>query len=164
MLNNVYNSNYQIVQTPTAVAIEVEMIHDVRVVPLFRDRAAAQAGHGPRVHRWLGDSTGWWEGGTLVVETVDVNAEQGRAGPIFLTPAGRVTERFTRTAPGEIDYGFEVEDAAYYNRPWRAEMTLVAQAHPLYEYACHEGNYAMTGILRGARPVEGAATVAAREP
>ena len=151
MLNNVYNSNYQIVQTPGAVAIEVEMIHDVRLVPLFHDRAAAQAGHGPHTHRWLGDSTGWWDGDTLVVETVDVNAEQGRAGPIFLTPAGRVTERFTRTSSTEITYAFEVEDPSYYSRPWRAEMSLTAQARPLYEYACHEGNYAMSGILRGAR-------------
>ncbi len=155
MLNNVYNSNYQIVQTPTAVAIEVEMVHDVRIVPLFRDRAAAQAGHGPSaVHRWLGDSTGWWEGDTLVVETVGVNPEQGRAGPIFLTPQGRVTERFTRASPTEITYAFEVDDPAYYTRPWRAEMSLTASRQRLFEYACHEGNYAMSGILRGARVAE----------
>lgn len=155
MLNNVYNSNYQIVQTPGAVAIEVEMVHDLRIVPLFRDRAAAQAGHGPAVvKRWLGDSTGWWEGDTLVVETVDVNPEQGRAGPVFLTPKGRVEERFTRVSPTEIAYAFTVEDPVYYSRPWRAEMSLTAMAHPIYEYACHEGNYAISGILRGARAAE----------
>ena len=157
MLNNVYNSNLQIVQTPGAVAIEAEMVHDVRVVPIFAGRAAAQAGHGSAVmQRWLGDSTGWWEGDTLVVETVAVNPEQGRAGPIYLTLQGRVTERFTRVSPTEIAYTFEVEDPAYYTRPWRAEMTLTASGQRLFEYACHEGNYAMSGILRGARAAEGA--------
>jgi hypothetical protein len=150
MLNNIYNSNYQIVQTKGAVAILVEMIHDVRVIPLFSDKRAAEAAHGPGAP-WLGDSVGWWEGSTLVVETVHVNAEQGRAGPIFLTPEGRVTERFQRVAPDEIFYAFEVEDPTYYTRPWRAEMSLHSGKGQLYEYACHEGNYAMTDILRGAR-------------
>jgi len=155
MLNNIYNSNYQIVQTPGAVAIEVEMIHDVRDIPIFGSKAAAQAGHGPAaLHPWLGDSTGWWEGDTLVVETVNVNAEQGRAGPIYLTPKGRVTERFTRVSPGQIFYAFEVEDPAYYARPWRAEMSLNASRDQLFEYACHEGNYALPDILRGVRAAE----------
>ena len=97
MLNNLYNSNYEIVQTPGAVAILVEMVHDVRTIPLFPDKAAAQAGHGPAtLHPWLGDSVGWWEGDTLVVETVNVHPEQGRTGPIYLSQQGRVTERFTR--------------------------------------------------------------------
>ena len=150
MLNNIYNSNYQIVQTKDAVAILVEMIHDVRVIPIFPDKRAAQAAHGPGAP-WLGDSVGWWEGSTLVVETVHVNAEQGRAGPIYLTPQGRVTERFQRTAQDEIFYSFEVEDPTYYTRPWRAEMSLHPGKGQLFEYACHEGNYAMTDILRGAR-------------
>ena len=89
-----------------------------------------------------------------MVETVDVNPEQGRAGPIFLTPQGRVTERFTRVSPTEIAYAFEVDDPVYYTRPWRAEMSLTASRQRLYEYACHEGNYAMSGILRGARAAE----------
>ena len=155
MLNNIYNSNYQIVQTPGAVAIEIEMIHDARTIPVFPTKAAAQAGHGPAVlHPWLGDSTGWWEGDTLVVETVNVNAEQGRPGPIFLTPQGRVTERFTRVSPTQILYAFEVEDATYYSHPWRAEMSLNSGPERLYEYACHEGNYALVDILRGARREE----------
>ena len=153
MLNNIYNSNYQIVQTKDAVAILVEMIHDVRVIPLFPDKRTAQASHGPGAP-WLGDSVGWWEAKTLVVETVHVNAEQGRAGPIFLTPQGRVTERFQRVASDEIFYAFEVEDPTYYTRPWRAEMSLHSGQGQLYEYACHEGNYAMTSILRGARVEE----------
>jgi len=158
MLNNIYNSNYAIVQTPHAVAIQVEMIHDVRTIPVFATKAEAQAGHGPAaLQPWLGDSTGWWEGDVLVVETVNVNREQGRAGPIFLTPQGRVTERFERTSPTQITYSFEVEDPTYYTRPWRAEMSLNAKPDRLFEYACHEGNYAMGNILRGVRVKEKAA-------
>ena len=161
MLNNIYNSNYQIVQTPDAVAIVVEMIHDVRTVPIFASRAAAQAGHGPAaLHPWLGDSTGWWEGEALVVETVNVNPEQGRTGPIFLSPSARVTERFTRVSDRQILYEFRVEDGAYYTRPWRAEMSLNAGPKSLYEYACHEGNYALPGILAGARKEQAAQTAA----
>ncbi len=159
MLNNIYNSNYQIVQTKNSVTIVVEMIHDARIIPIFPTKAAAQAGHGPAVlHPWLGDSTGWWEGDTLVIETLNVNAEQGRAGPIYLTPQGRVTERLTRTSANAIFYAFEVEDPTYYTKPWRAEMSLNAGKEPLYEYACHEGNYALPDILRGVRAAEGRAT------
>ena len=155
MLNNLYNSNYQIVQTPGAVAILVEMVHDVRTIPLFPDKAAAQAGHGPAaLHPWLGDSVGWWEGDTLAVETVNVHPEQGRTGPIYLSPQGRVTERFTRVSPDQMFYEFAVEDAAYYSRPWRAEMSLNASKDQIFEFACHEGNYAMSGILGGARTAE----------
>lgn len=152
MLNNIYNSNYQILQTPTSVAIVVEMIHDLRTVPIFPGKAAAQGHHGPAVlHPWLGDSVGWWEGDALVVETVDVNPEQGRTGPIYLSPAARVTERFTRVSQNQILYEFQVEDPAYYSQTWRAEMGLNAGPKQIYEYACHEGNYAMSGILAGAR-------------
>jgi hypothetical protein len=155
MLNNLYNSNYEIVQTRTTVAIMVEMIHDVRIIPLFPAKAAAQAGHRPAaIQPWLGDSVGWWEGDTLVVETTNVNAEQGRAGPIYLTPRGRVTERFRRVSAREIFYAFEVEDPTYYSRPWHAEMSLQAGKGLIYEYACHEGNYALPDILAGARAAE----------
>jgi len=155
MLNNIYNSNLQIVQTPGYVAIVIEMIHDARTIPVFAGKAAAQAAHGPAVlHPWLGDSTAWWEGDTLVIETVNVNAEQGRAGPIFLTPRGRVTERLTRASSGQILYAFEVEDPVYYTRPWRAEMSLNAIKGQLFEYACHEGNYALVDILKGVRAGE----------
>ena len=155
MLNNIYNNSYQIVQTKGAVAIMVEMVHDVRIIPLFADKAAAQAAHRPAVIQpWLGDSVGWWEQDTLVVETTQVNREQGRAGPVFLTPAGKVVERFTRTGPAEILYAFQVDDPTYYSRPWRAEMVYKSQKGRLFEYACHEGNYAMTDILRGARLAE----------
>lgn len=152
MLNNIYNSNMQIVQSRDAVVIVVEMVHDARVIPMFPDKAAAQAAHRPAaLQPWLGDSVGWWEDEALVVESTHVNREQGRAGPIYLTPEGRVTERFRRVGPGEIAYGFTVEDPTYYSRPWRAEMSLRSGPTRLYEYACHEGNYALPGILRGAR-------------
>jgi hypothetical protein len=155
MLNNIYNSNYQIVQTPRAVVIVVEMIHDARIIPIFPSKAAAQAGHQPAVLApWLGDSVGWWEGDTLAVETVNVNPQQGRFGPIFLSPQGRVTEHLTRASPSEIDYAFEVEDPVHYTRPWRAEMTLNALKGQIYEYACHEGNYGISGVLAGARAAE----------
>ncbi len=152
MLNNIYNSNYQILQTPSSIAIVVEMVHDARSAPIFPTKAAAQAAHGPAaLHPWLGDSTAWWEGQTLVVETVNVNAEQGRAGPIWLTPKGRVTERLTRVSKDQVLYEFEVEDPTYYSRPWRAEMSLNSGPKQIYEYACHEGNYALVGILRATR-------------
>jgi hypothetical protein len=132
-------------------------VHDARTIPIFRSKAAAQAGHGPAaLARWLGDSTGWWEGDDLVVETVNVNPEQGRAGPIFLSPQGKVTERFTRASDGQIFYAFTVDDPVYYSRPWRAEMSLNAIKGQVYEYACHEGNYALPGILSGVRQAEAA--------
>lgn len=158
MLNNIYNSNYQIVQTPGSVAIVSEMIHDVRDIPIFPSKAAAQAGHGPAaLHPWLGDSVAWWEGDTLVIETVNVNAEQGRAGPIFTTPAAKVVERLTRASKDQIFYEFTVDDPVYYKKPWRAEMSLNAIAGQVYEYACHEANYALVDILMGTRATEKAA-------
>jgi len=152
MLNTIYNNNYQIVQAAGSVVIVVEMVHDARTIPLFADKAAAQAGHGPAtLSRWLGDSVGWWEADTLVVETVHVNPQQARSGPIFLSDKGRVTERFTRTSDKQIHYEFQVEDPVYYTQAWKAEMSLNARKELVYEYACHEGNYAMPGILGGAR-------------
>jgi len=155
MLNNIYNSNYQIVQTPGAIVIVSEMIHDARTIPLFKTKAAAQAAHGsPALQLWLGDPVAWWEGATLVIETVNVNAEQGRAGPLFLTPKAKVTERLTRASAKQIFYEFTVEDPVYYTRPWRAEMSLNAIPGPVYEYACHEGNYALVDIMQGQRAAE----------
>jgi hypothetical protein len=152
MLNTLYNNNYQIFQSPTAIAIVVEMVHDTRIIPLFKDKSTAQASHAPAtLQKWLGDSVGWWEGDTLVVEVTHPNPQQGRAGPIFLSEKGKVTERFTRVTPTQILYEFKVEDSAYYTQPWRVEMSLNKRDESIYEYACHEGNYAMEGILRGAR-------------
>lgn len=149
MLNTSQNSHYRIIQTPAEVAIFVEMIHDVRIVRI--------GGRHPEVktHPWLGDSIGWWEGDTLVVETVDQNpgaANRFTAGGVFhLTPAAKVTERFTRISETEMRYDFTVDDPAVYARPWRAEMIMTASDEPIYEYACHEGNYALPNILGGGR-------------
>jgi hypothetical protein len=155
MLNTIYNNNYQIVQTPSSVIIVVEMVHDARTIPLAPSKAAAQAMHRPAaVNPWLGDSVGWWEGDTLVVETLHVNRDQGQSGPIFFSDKARVTERFTRTSPRQITYEFQVEDPVYYSQAWRAEESLNARQERIYEYACHEGNYAMPGILGGARAQE----------
>jgi hypothetical protein len=148
MLNTIYNNNYQIVQTPDAVMILVEMVHDARIIRLEGEHRP------PAMRQWLGDSVGRWEGDTLVVETVNVHPEQGAAGPVYLSESGRVVERFTRTAEDQIHYEFEVVDPVYYTTPWRAEMTLNARREAVYEYACHEGNYAMPGILGGARVQE----------
>jgi hypothetical protein len=145
MLPVMYNNNYQIVQTGDAVLIEVEMVHDVRVVRL-------NARHDPSgAKKWMGDSIGWWEGDTLVVETTDLRPEQGLRGPA-MNP--KVTEWFTRIGPKQIKYRFKVEDPELYAEPIVGEMGLNTSKGELYEYACHEGNYAMTGILEGARAAE----------
>jgi hypothetical protein len=144
MQNGIYNNNYQIVQTRDHVAILVEMVHDVRIIRL--DDA-----HRPETFRpWLGDSVGRFEGDSLVVETVRPHPQQ-RA---LISDQGKVTERFTRVSDDEILYEFTVEDPSRYTQPWRGEATLTHSAEPIYEYACHEGNYALTGILAGAREQE----------
>jgi hypothetical protein len=106
----------------------------------------------------MGDSIGWWEGDTLVVETTNFNAgEQLRPGiptTFFVSKDAKVTERFTRVSAKQILYEFTVDDPKVYTRPWRGEMPINAAQGPVYEYACHEGNYALPGILRGARYAE----------
>jgi hypothetical protein len=165
MLNPMYNNNYQIVQTPQAVLIHVEMVHDARIVPISKDKATAQASHRPAaLNKWFGDAVGWWEGDTLVVETINVNREQASQGPIYLSPQGKVTERFTRASPDQLNYEFTVEDPTYYSQPWRAEMSFNARKENMYEYACHEGNYAMEGILRGARNQESQVIMPTQDP
>ena len=155
MLNTIYNNNYQIVQGLDTMVIVVEMVHDARIIPIRKDKAAAQAAHRPAaVGFWLGDSVGWWEGDTFVAETINLNSTQSSWGPLYLSEKGKVTERFTRVSPQQIFYEFQVEDPAYYTQPWRVEMSLNARKEKIYEYACHEGNYAMDGILRGARNQE----------
>ncbi|MEO8115825.1 MAG: hypothetical protein ABI655_15655, partial [Phenylobacterium sp.] len=156
MLNTGFNGNYQIVQTPDHVAILVEMNHDVRIIRL------ADRKHLPQTVRpWLGDSVGWWEGDTLVVETTNLNPKAAfqytMGGSAYYSPQARLTERFTRTAKDQILYEFRVEDPATYTQAWRAEMPMRAAKGPIYEYACHEGNYGLPNILAGARAEERAA-------
>ena len=155
MLPDVYNNNYQIVQTQDAVMILVEMVHDARIVRL-------NSKHIPgNITPWLGDSIGHWEGDTLVVETTNLNpgqkAHYGIKQRFYLPPTGKVTERFTRVSEKEILYQFTIEDSSAYTQPWKGEVPLLATNDHIYEYACHEGNYALPGILAGAREAEKAA-------
>jgi hypothetical protein len=153
MMNVLYNNTYQIQQARDHVAIVVEMNHDVRIVRLT-DRTHPPA----HVRPWMGDSVGWWEGDTLVVETTNFNpGETLRPGiptVVYVSKDAKVTERFTRLSPTQILYEFRVEDPTVYTKPWRGEMPLNAAKGPVYEYACHEGNYALPGILGGARRTE----------
>lgn len=161
MVNVLYNNNYQIVQTADHVVIMAEMIHDSRIVPLTRDRRL------PSFPQWLGDSIGWYDGDTLVVETKnfhpDIRVRPNMGDSFYVGENPTVTERFTRVAPDAIHYEFTVADNGSFTQPWRAEMTLRATDQKIYEYACHEGNYALPGILAGARADdrEGRATQAA---
>ena len=152
MLNVLYNNHYQIVQSPGYVMIMVEMNHDARIIRLNSD-------HNPdNMKPWLGDSVGWWEGETLVVKTINHHPQQKfRAAirhQILMMEGAEVTERFTRTGTNEILYQFEVNDKKAYRETWKGEMPLRSTNSKMYEYACHEGNYAMANILAGARAEE----------
>lgn len=145
MTNLLYNNNYQIYQTRDEVTIVVEMVHDVRHIHLG-------GGHEPAsIRQWMGDSVGHWEGETLVVETTGLRPEQAFRGA---GPNVKVIERFTRISPTQIAYRFTVEDPETWTRPYTGELAFNASNKPIYEYACHEGNYAMPGILAGARELE----------
>jgi hypothetical protein len=147
MINGLYNNNYEIVQTADHVVIRTEMVSHARIVRL-------RGGHVPKpLGQLFGDSIGRWEGNTLVVETTRFGELQAET-TVNLGPQGKVTERFTRVAAGELLYEFTVEDPVFYRQPWRGELTFNASQDRVFEYACHEGNYALTGILAGARQAE----------
>jgi hypothetical protein len=152
MLPDVYNNNYQIVQTPNAIMIQVEMVHDARIIRMNGKHLPSN------IQPWLGDSIGHWEGDTLVVETTNLNpgqkAHYGIKQRFYLPPTGKVTERFTRIAKDQILYQFTVEDKDAYTQAWKAEVPMRATKDQIFEYACHEGNYALPGILAGAREGE----------
>jgi len=151
-----YNNNYHIVQTPDYVAIRYEMLAETRFIPLD-----GRPHLGPNLRQWMGSSRGRWDGNTLVVETTGYSDKT-----IFRFPASdalRVVERFTRTAEGAIDYAFTVHDPATYTRPWTAVLPMARSNGPIYEYACHEGNYGMTNLLVGHRADEKAAAEAAKK-
>lgn len=152
MLPVLYNNNYQIVQSPGNVMILVEMNHDARIIRIGGRHPPAD------VYKWLGDSIGHWEDDTLVVETSNFHPDQSfRAAlkhVVMSTPDLVVTERFTRISADEILYDFTMDDPAVYAKSWRGEIPLRATEGPIYEYACHEGNYALPGILAGARAEE----------
>jgi hypothetical protein len=146
MLPTGYNSNYQIVQGPGYVMILVEMIHDVRLIPLDGRPHLA-----PGIRQWLGDSRGHWEGNTLVVDTTNFNAKTAFRGS---SENLHLVERFTRTDAETIRYEFTVDDPATFTKPWTAEIPMRKTQGPIYEYACSEGNYSLPDILKGARAEE----------
>ena len=141
-----YQSYYQVVETPGAVMIMTEMFHDVRVVKMNN------ASHPPRnVQGWLGDSIGHWDGDTLVVDTTNYRP---RAFQNITSDKLHIVERFTRQSANTLRYEITVDDPDTYARPWSLMVPLHASAKPVYEYACHEGNYSLAGILAGARADE----------
>jgi len=140
-----YNDLHQIVQTPDAILILTEMIHDARIVRM-------NAQHLPKtIRRWMGDSVGHWEGDTLVVDTTNFNDKTRFRGSMENL---HVVERFTRVDANTLLYRFTIEDPDTWDRPWSGEYTWPATDKPIYEYACHEGNYALGNVLRGARRQE----------
>ena len=143
-----YNNTYQILQTPDYVAIRVENIHDVRIIPLDGRQQLNDD-----IRLWNGDSRGYWDGDTLVVETANFSDQT-----VHRFPSSRNTkavERFRRVSEGRIDYQFTIEDATVYTSPWTAVRPMPRlDDYIMYEYACHEGNYAMTNILTVERATE----------
>lgn len=144
--NTMYNNNYQIVQTPTSVLINVEMNHDVRIINI-EDKSGLKA-RPDVIKQWFGESVGRWEDDTLVVVTRNFSSLQLEAGAYPVSDKGQVTERFTRVSDDVIDYRFEVDDRVYYTQVWTGQMPLRRSNERIFEYACHEGNYALPGILR----------------
>jgi hypothetical protein len=151
--NYFYNNLHQIVQTPDAVMIQTEMVHDARIVRMNAQHLPAT------IRKWMGDSVGHWEGDTLVVDTTNFTAETRYRGS---TENLHVVERFTRVDARSLKYRFTIEDPATWTRPWTGEYTWPATDELMYEYACHEANYAMGDILRGARQREQAASGSSR--
>jgi hypothetical protein len=140
-----YNDLHQIVQTPDQIMILTEMVHDARIVRM-------NAGHLPKnIRRWMGDSVGHWEGDTLVIDTTNFTDKTRFRGS---TENLHVVERLTRVDDKTLLYHFTVEDPDTWDRPWTGEYIWPATAKPIYEYACHEGNYALASVLRGARRQE----------
>jgi hypothetical protein len=154
----IYNNNLQILQTRDHVVFSMEMNHEARIIPL------GARSHGA-VHRWMGDSVGRWDGDTLVIETTHIIPGQGQrtspAGRLYLSPEAVVTERLRRISKTQILYSYTVVDPANYTQRWRGEMPLTTTKGPIFEYACHEGNYSLPNILAGARREEKAGVVAA---
>jgi hypothetical protein len=148
MLNVLYNNNYQFVQTDDYLMIMVEMNQDARIIPINGKHRR------PELQQWLGDSVGRWDGDTLIVETMSLHPQQAGGGQIPLSDQGKVIERFTRYSDNQIYYEFEVNDPVYYSEVWRGEMSFNRSDARIYEYACHEGNYGLPGILAGERRAE----------
>jgi hypothetical protein len=154
MMPSGYNNHMQLVQTPTYVAILNEMNHDVRIIPLD-GRAPLQT----NLRQWAGVSRGRWEGDTLVVRTTNFTDKTPSFSPSVVTAVGTgltltLTERFSRTNENTLLYEFTVEDPVTFTRAFSASVPMQKSDQPVYEYACHEGNYGLMSILRGARQLE----------
>jgi hypothetical protein len=156
LLGSTYNANFQIVQSSTSVAILTEMIHSVRTIPLDgRPHLPAS------IHQLAGDSRGHWDGDTLVVDSTNFSNQTNFRGPpatarqdIFSSPELHVAERFTRVNEDTIVYRFTVDDPGTWTKPWSGETIMRKTKGPIFEYACHEGNYGLVDILAGARAAE----------
>ena len=146
--NGFYNNNYTIVQTADHIMIFTEQVHDVPIIRMGEPMPMPE-----HMRPWMGDSWGHWEGDTLVIETTNLSAKQ--ANGTLTYPGGsdemRVTERLTRVDETTINYEFTVIDPETYTAEWGGEVPMKALDGLIYEYACHEGNYALGNILRGAR-------------
>jgi len=154
MVPAAYNMNVQIFQTPDHVVLLNEMVHNARIVPL-------DARPNGTIRQWVGDSRGRWEGRTLVIETRNFYQTTSLRGS---GPNLKLTERLTRVDANALLYEFTVNDPSTWTKPWTAQIPMVKAEGYIYEYACHEGNYGMTGLLTGARAVETGAGGADRKP
>ena len=148
-----YNSNYQIVETRDTFVIQAEMIHDARIIHLDGRPHLPQT-----IRRWMGDSVGRWDADTLVVDSTNFNDAGG-----FYGDAGgnfgwdrqlHVVERFSLLDADTLLYRFEIDDPTAFTQPWKGELTMVRSPGPIYEYACHEGNYSLANLLRAYRAAE----------
>jgi hypothetical protein len=148
MLPSAYNNNFHIMQNAGFVTILSEMVHDVRTIPLDGRPHVP-----PNIRQWRGDSRGHWEGNTLVVDTTNFNDQVHVRGS---DQNLHVVERFTRVSPDVLLYEFRIEDPTAFTKPWAGEIPMTKTEGPIYEYACHEGNYGMEGLLRAARQQDNA--------
>ena len=153
ILANAYNNNLQIVQTPNHFVIHTEMIHEARIVPL--DKRPHLPAH---MWQWLGDSRGRWEGDTFVIETSNFTGKSSFSGNLVgrngSTASMKLVERFTRVADDTLLYEFTVTDPATWTKPWTVQLPMTRTSEQIFEYACHEGNYSMPGMMKGARAME----------
>ena len=145
MMNAGYNSNYQIVQSPGYVTILVEMIHDARIIPIVDGKQAALPAS---MTQWMGDSRGHWDGDTLVIETTNLNGKNPFRGS---SEKMKVTERLWRIDANTLGYKFTIDDPGTWTQPWTAEAPMTKSVGPIFEHACHEGNYGVRNTLAGAR-------------
>jgi len=147
MINGLYNNNYEFVQTEDYIVLRSEMISHARIIPINSEHKMAA------LAPMFGESVAHWDGDTLVVETTNFSPMQEEAA-ISLTSSAQVVERFTRVSEEQIVYEFTVDDPEYYSQPWHGELSFLSTPSKVYEFACHEGNYALSGILAGARRAE----------